>query len=164
MNLFILDADPNVSAICHTDKHVVKMPTETAQMLSFVYHDPAYWDKPIPEFIMAFSKTHYKHPCSIWIRESRSNFLYAAHLGLALYCEYQYRYANPAKHQRAKMIFDYAINYTPALPQIGLTKFVTAMDAAYTSEDPIESYRRYYRDGKQHLHSWRKREKPIWIF
>jgi hypothetical protein len=62
MNLFILDENPEVCATYHTDKHVVKMPTETAQMISFVYHDKEIWNSSIPEFIMGFSKTHYKHP------------------------------------------------------------------------------------------------------
>lgn len=164
MNLFILDKDPLVSASFHTDRHVVKMPTETAQMLSFVYHDPAFWDKEIPEMMMSFSKTHYKHPCSIWIRQSIENFLYAANLGLALYKEYQYRYEKPEKHQRAKLIFEFAIQNPPKLPSIGLTKFAVAMDETYKlCDDPIENYREYYRKGKKHLHNWKNRQQPIWL-
>lgn len=33
MNIFVLDTDPEIAAILHCDKHIVKMPLETAQML-----------------------------------------------------------------------------------------------------------------------------------
>lgn len=163
MNLFILDTNPTLSAIYHTDRHVVKMPTETAQMISFVYHDKNYWQKDIPEFIMGFSKTHYKHPCSIWIRESLSNFIYACKFGLELYNEYQYRYQKPDKHSRAKSIFDFAIKNPPNIPDKGLTQFAKAMDNQYICPCAIESYRNYYRNGKTHLHNWKNRNKPQWI-
>ena len=38
MNIFYLDEDPVKSARAHGDKHIVKMPLETAQMLSTVWH------------------------------------------------------------------------------------------------------------------------------
>ena len=163
MNLFILDKDPHQSAIYHTDRHIVKMPTETAQMISFVYHDKQLWNKEIPGFIMQFSKTHYKHPCSIWIRESLSNFLYACSFGIELYKEYQFRYQQPDKHERAKSIFQFAFENPPNLKDKGLTEFAKAMDKEYICSDAIESYRNYYRQGKIHLHSWKNRNKPFWI-
>ena len=36
MNIFVTDSNPVVSAQCLPDKHVVKMPLETCQMLSIV--------------------------------------------------------------------------------------------------------------------------------
>ena len=36
MNIFVTDPDPVVSAQCLPDRHVVKMPLETCQMLSIV--------------------------------------------------------------------------------------------------------------------------------
>lgn len=163
MNLFILDINPVVSASYHVDKHIVKMPTEAAQMISFVYHDQSFWTKSLPECMMAFSKTHYKHPCSIWIRESMDNFLYACELGKELYNEYQFRYNKPDKHSRAKAIFDFGLNNPPALPNIGLTKFAMAMDNEFISDNVIDSYRCYYRESKKHLHSWKNRNTPFWI-
>lgn len=163
MNLFILDKNPILSATYHVDKHVVKMPTETAQMLSFAYHLTT--EQPdIPEFIMEFSKTHSKHPCSIWMRESIDNFLFSAQLGLALYEEYQYRYNQPDKHIRAKKIFEYCLLKPPTLPSLGLTPYALAMDKSFIcSADAIENYRYYYRIGKSHIHAWKNRDKPYWI-
>ena len=37
MNIFVTDPDPNLSAEVLPDKHVVKMPLETCQMLAVVY-------------------------------------------------------------------------------------------------------------------------------
>ena len=37
MNIFVTDPDPNVSAQVLPDKHVVKMPLETCQMLAVVF-------------------------------------------------------------------------------------------------------------------------------
>jgi hypothetical protein len=33
----------------------------------------------------------------------------------------------------------------------------------YTFSDGVEAYRWYYRDYKQHLHSWKYRSAPSWI-
>ena len=37
MNIFVTDPDPTVSAEVLPDKHIVKMPLETCQMLAVVY-------------------------------------------------------------------------------------------------------------------------------
>lgn len=164
MNIFILSNDINKSAIYHTDKHIVKMPLETAQMLSFNYYHKELWDNKIPPFIMGFSKTHDLHPCTIWMRKSLSNWLWSAEFGLALYNEYQYRYNKPDKHQRSRQVFDFALKNPPNLPDIGLTNFAEAMDDSFKiSNDAVTNYRNYYLNGKSHLFKWTKREKPFWI-
>jgi hypothetical protein len=164
MNLFILDLEVDVCATYHVDKHVVKMPTETAQMLSFLYHDKKLWDKNVPEFIMAFSKGHNNHPCTVWLRQSIDNFMYGAKLGLALYNEYQYRYNKPDKHIRAKQIFTFALNNPPNLPEKGLTKFAEAMPDEYRRHNcAIKNYQMYYNEDKKHLHVWTKRSTPLFI-
>ena len=164
MNIFILDNNPKISAQYHTDKHIVKMPTETAQMISFVYHDKEFWQEEIPGFMMGFSKTHYKHPCSIWIRESLSNFKYACELGMELFNEYQYRYQNPEGHKRAFQIFSFGMENPPKIDDFGMTPFALAMDEKYIiHESAIDNYREYYRSGKTHLFSWRNRDKPLFL-
>ena len=39
MNIFVTDPSPTISAQCLPDKHVVKMPLETCQMLSIICSD-----------------------------------------------------------------------------------------------------------------------------
>ena len=140
------------------------MPTETAQMLSFAYHHNNLWQNEKPDFIMQFSKTHDLHPCSKWMRESLSNWTYAAEFGLELYNEYQFRYNKPDKHQRAKKIFDFALNNPPKIKDIGLTPFAEAMpEEVKISNCPISNYRNYYCTSKNHLFNWTKRNKPYWL-
>ena len=47
MNIFVTDPSPHVSAQVLPDKHVVKMPLETCQMLSIVYSSWYYDWGPI---------------------------------------------------------------------------------------------------------------------
>jgi hypothetical protein len=54
-------------------------------------------------------------------------------------------------------------NIPEQLEDKGLTKFAEAMDSIYKLENPLLSYRNYYKQGKTHLHSWKKREKPTFI-
>ena len=155
MNIFAVDLKPNLCATFHTDRHIIKMPLETAKMLSFVYYHQDLWKKPIPDLLMSFSKAHDKHPCSLWIRESRENFIWTCELGIQLVNEYRYRY-DTLKHQRCLDIFNW-------LKSIGLTPFALAMPDDYKSINDIQSYRNYYRYAKVDLHKWTKREKPLWI-
>lgn len=164
MNIFVLDTNLKKCAEYHVDRHIVKMPTEMAQMISFAYYHNHLWNKPIPDFIMKFSKTHNLHPCSKWIRESRENFIFACQLGLELYNEYQYRYNKPDKHQRAKSIFEFGLANVPNLESKGLTPFVCAMsDNFIISKCGVTNYRNYYILDKSHLHTWKKRETPFFI-
>jgi hypothetical protein len=43
-----------------------------------------------------------------------------------------------------------------------MTPFVLAMPDEYKRATPVQSYREYYKEGKKHLHSW-KRNHPPWI-
>ena len=71
MNIFFLDENPTLSAQYHVDKHVVKMILETAQLLCGVHHVTAHDSTHVP-----YKLSHKNHPCSIWCRESLSNYLY----------------------------------------------------------------------------------------
>ena len=78
MNIFVTDPSPYASAQCLPDKHVVKMPLETCQMLSIVCSD---------EWGHSYGKIHrndgqaYKtskgafrnHPCTIWANDYLEN-------------------------------------------------------------------------------------------
>ena len=91
MNIFVLDRDPKIAATMLCDKHVVKMIVETAQMLctaaSKLGHDVPY--KP----------THAKHPCTLWVGESKSNWNWLLDHGLEMCSEYTLRYNRTHKTQ-----------------------------------------------------------------
>lgn len=162
MNIFGIDTDTTSCATYHTDRHIVKMPLETAQMVSFVYYHKDLWDGEVPNLLMGFSAGHDKHPCSLWLRENLVNFLWTCEFGIKLIEEYRYRY-DSQKHERCKMIFEWALDNLPNLPVAEFTPFAKAMPEVYKVDCSIESYRNYYRLGKSELHQWSKRSKPEWI-
>ena len=161
MNIFILDKNLIKSAQYHTNKHVVKMLTESCQIMCTVYRETTK-EKNIPEII--YKSTHLKHPCVLWCKESYDNFLYCLKLAKALYSEYQYRYNQPKKHQRNLKIIKYFMSCKLNLSlEKSITSFALAMPDKYKTNNPIESYRNYYLGEKQHLFKWTKREIPYWI-
>ena len=77
MNIFVTDPDPIKSAQVLPDKHIVKMPLETCQMLSIVASKK--WGHGIGE-LPKLDGTPYKtdkgafrnHPCTIWAQQNWS--------------------------------------------------------------------------------------------
>ena len=163
MNLFYLDKDINKCVKYHCDKHVVKMVTETAQLISNV-HRICPSKGRIPKFVMEYDKKHANHPHAIWLRESIENYHFLCKFGLALYNEYQYRYNNPQKHQRALQIFEWALQTNPDLPN---NKFsyppIVMNDDFKIKKDIILSYRNLYMTDKRHFMSWKNRKQPKWF-
>lgn len=96
MNIFILGESPKDSAIFQHDRHVVKMILESCQMLSTA---SLIDDKLLPlleeldiSYDSFYKSTHMNHPCNVWLRESRANFVWLTiHLD-ALLVEYQHRF------------------------------------------------------------------------
>jgi hypothetical protein len=156
MNIFFLDENPKLSAQYHVDKHVVKMILETAQLLCGVHHSV----NPSSPQQVPYKLSHKNHPCSIWARESLSNYLYLCELGLELGKEYTYRYGK--KHKSIEVI-EWCIVNKPNIPDIGFTKPAMAMPDEFKVDSVVESYRNYYMGAKKELASWKKREKPLWF-
>ena len=153
MNIFVLDEDVKKCARYHCDKHVVKMILESAQLLCSAYYHTG------EEILSPYKLTHKNHPCTKWVRESLSNWLWLRDLGLALYDEYKYRYNNK-KHKSGEIIKQLPI---PLLNDYGLTKRPQAMPIQYMDINTVQAYRNYYIGDKQHLIKYTKRETPNWI-
>jgi hypothetical protein len=151
MNIFVLSQNPRIAAEYHCDKHIVKMPTESGQMLStalIIHGQEGYW-KPC----------HAKHPCTIWAAENRSNFIWLVELGLELCKEYTHRYG---KVHGASKAIEYAANYINTIPNGQPTPFALAMPEHYKCADAVTSYRAYYMGEKASFATW-KTEKPDWF-
>jgi hypothetical protein len=155
MNIFLLDLDVRKCAQYHVDKHVVKMTLEVSQLLCGVHHvsggDPAN----IP-----YKLSHKNHPCSIWSRESLSNYLYLCELGLELCKEYTHRYE---KRHKSQDVIEWCMVHKPNISDIGLTEPAKAMPDEYKTNSVVESYRNYYMGAKSGFAVWKKREKPFWF-
>ena len=144
MNIFVTDPDPVKSAQCLPDKHVVKMPLESCQMLAIVASTKwGHGFGKLPKLdgtpYLTDKGAFRGHPCTIWAQE---NYRWLIEHGLALCAEYTHRYGkvHSCQHtlEHAKMIFP---------PSIGeVTPFARAMPDEFkydTSIDTITAYKRY---------------------
>lgn len=180
MNIFVLHPDPVESAVMMCDKHVVKMVTESAQMLSTAHRvldgqetrrlsksgktKPKYWILPDYREDVLMKACHVGHPCTQWIMQSDANYRWLFKHYNALSCEYTYRYGK--KHAAFfKNDIGLALAATPVnLPLGKLTPFAKAMKhyPECIVEDAVTSYRNYYLTAKKDFAKWTKREEPTW--
>lgn len=159
MNIFYLDSDPITCAKMHTDKHVVKMILEYAQLLSTAHY---VCDGATPDGM--YKPTHINHPSAVWVRKSEHNYIWLCNMLHALCCEYTYRYSKIHKVEREGLCYLLFKNVpknigtelwsepTPAMP-----------DECKVKGDSIASYRKYYAQAKTHLHTWKRRNIPSFI-
>ena len=155
MNIFVTDPCPIQSARNLPDKHIVKMPLETCQMLAIIYSDWYYGvgklykkdGTPYATKRGAFRN----HPCTQWAAASPHNLAWLIRHGYGLCHEYTARYGKEHTcfdviHQ-AERIFHKSfpdqllshsstkvVNFTRAMPED--IKFDTSIDT-------ITAYKRY---------------------
>ena len=179
MNIFYVDHDPYVAARMMVDKHVVKMILESAQLLSTAHRivdgveyegasksgrKAKRWLLPDGREQTMYSATHINHPSAVWCRASIENYSWLVEHMYGLCQEYHYRY------NRQHKVYTSGLAYDLQSPPFNLKEYdFTTPPSAMADEyivnpiSPVENYRNYYRNGKTHLHSWTKREKPDWI-
>lgn len=154
MNLFILDHNHAKNAEYHVNSHCGKMILESVQLMCTQFHLQGI-DAP-------YKPTHQNHPCSIFCRASEENFLWVLDYALALHNEFKFRYDKT--HKSGEVAYWVLNNlYKLTFPAKLMTDFALAMPDKYKSNDPVESYRNYYRNDKSHLFKWTSRERPSWI-
>ena len=186
MNIFALSKCPKESAKQMLDKHIVKMPTETYQMLhtnALYFQFVELHDKePSLRELKAFHKeigsklmkpAMLNHPSTIWARQSYANFDWLYQHGIALCEEYTYRYGKEhGSETRIKNTpFSDYLQLMRVQYDIGLTPVSIAMDDMYRIENTfddewefvIQSYRHYYLEGKWRFAEWRKNRRPEWF-
>lgn len=186
MNIFALSRSPQESARQMLDKHIVKMPTETCQMLHtnivYMQYVHTYGKEPQLKDLKAFHQeigselmkpAMLNHPSTIWARQSLDNFDWLLYHGVSLCGEYTHRYEK--EHGTQKRIVDCGLyrefieNHNYPLDE--LTPVSIAMDDMYRIENTfddewefvIQSYRHYYLEGKWRFAEWRKDRRPEWF-
>jgi hypothetical protein len=157
MNIFVLDRDPVIAAKLHTDKHVVKMILETAQLLSTAHH-VLDGQKHISQYI--YKKTHTNHPCAVWVRQSSANYKWTVGLFAALLDEFEYRYNKV--HSSARLL-PYLRLWPRNISVGSLTPFAQAMPDEFKNSDGVIAYQQYYNGAKRHLFGWKNRQVPSFI-
>jgi len=186
MNIFALSRSPAESAQQMIDKHIVKMPTETCQMLHtnilYMEYVSIWGSEPQLKDLKAFHKNTgsklmkpamLNHPSTIWARQSLANFDWLLMHGVGLCSEYTHRYEK--EHGTQKRIVDCGlyreliVNHNYPLGE--LTPVSIAMFDKYRIPNDMEvhnwdyvirSYRHYYLEGKWRFAAWRKNRRPEW--
>ena len=98
MNIFVTDPSPLISAQVLPDKHIVKMPLETCQMLAVVFSKWYFdWgDDVLPKKDGTPYNTQKGafrgHPCTVWAAKDECNTAWLIAHGFELLREYEYRY------------------------------------------------------------------------
>ena len=155
MNIFVTDPSPIQSARNLPDKHIVKMPLETCQMLSIIYSDWYYGvgklyksdGKPYRTAHGAFRN----HPCTQWAAANQYNLAWLIRHGYALCHEYNLRYGKVHTCldviSQAERIFHTSFpDDFLSLASRKVTSFTRAMPEYLkfdTTIDTITAYKRY---------------------
>ena len=154
MNIFVTDSCPVQSAQNLPDKHIVKMPLETCQMLSIIYSDWYYGVGKLYKSDGTPYRTAHgafrKHPCTIWAADNQYNLAWLIMHGLALCEEYTLRYhkvhtCQDVIHQ-ATRIYDSIFDEPAYSAYHKVKRFTRAMPESIkfdTTIDTITAYKRY---------------------
>jgi hypothetical protein len=157
MNIFFLDMSAKTAAEQLCDKHVVKMTTETVQIISTAY------------FLLTgtqglYKPTHKHHPCVIWATQSFDNFKWLLVYSMFLGEEYTKRYGK--KHLAESKLQDWLKTnalVTMKFPETGWTNPPQCMPEQYKQASLVQAYRAYYIGEKLKFAEWKYTKKPEWL-
>ena len=154
MNIFVTDTSPIQSARNLPDKHIVKMPLETCQMLSIIYSDWYYGVGKLYKSDGTPYRTAHgafrNHPCTQWAAANQYNLAWLIAHGIALCNEYTARYNK--RHTcydpiiQAVAIYDVCFDDSVSQSYRKVTSFTRAMPESIkfdTSIDTITAYKQY---------------------
>lgn len=176
MNIFYLNAEPELCAQQHVNKHVVKMIVEYAQLLSTAHRlldgvetisisvsgrQVKRWQLPDERDALLYQATHKQHPSALWTRASNENYQWLYRLFVCLLAEYTFRYGKV--HSTARL--SCALQTPPDHIASGdFTEPTPVMSDDYKVDgDAVQSYRNYYLGSKSYMFAWKNRPVPDWI-
>ena len=155
MNIFVTDHCPIQSARNLPDKHIVKMPLETCQMLAIIYSDWYYGvGKLYKKDGTPYATKHgafRNHPCTQWAAANQYNLAWLILHGIALCDEYHQRYL-PKVHTCYDVICQAQVIYHNCFDELltdaaaKVTDFTRAMPESIkfdTTIDTITAYKQY---------------------
>lgn len=174
MNIFATNQDPIIAARELCDQHVrSKMMIESAIMLQHCFDDNTLRGAPYTKSGKArkSGKGYANHPCSVWVRKTKANYMWLVDHALEMFNERDYRWPGSPFHFTHTFIdwckksahlsnvskgpltpFAIAINEQSACRQIKNFHKLTA----------IRQYQLYIQHDKEFA-TWTKRKKPSWM-
>ena len=164
MQAFVLSTNPREAAQMHCDTHVIKILSETAQILCTVasldgQHAP-------------LAPTHAAHPITVWAWTSHSARRWLFEYGMALCEEYRYRYSREHVYEDIFLSARFGRAIAPVRLRYPMPRrFVLAMSEEYRHGDnktvtpsvATRAYRNYYSTAKAHLLRYTVRKPPEWL-
>lgn len=107
-----------------------------------------------------YQVAHANHPCSVWARETDSNYHWLYQLFDGCLREYEGRY-----HRRhsASRIREFLSVAPKVIKRDQLTPFVQAMPNEYKNKDAVEAYRAFYIGSKVRFARWKTGNTPDWF-
>jgi Pyrimidine dimer DNA glycosylase len=155
------------AAAAHYNRHVIKMISETLQLISTAYAelDPELASELGEDCL--WKPTHKNHPCAVWARAHPNNLEWLVALGLALCAEYTRRFSDadepPKKHAVEERLLKLSgrcprfADKLPPLNEFGVTEPPQCMPDKYkVPGDAVSAYRAYYAgEEKVSLRWWR---------
>lgn len=169
MNRFVTNLDPVIAAQDQCDKHLRKMIIEEAQMLSTALH------LTHPHMVVSdlYREVHQSHPCTLWVCESASNWLWAWKHFNGLCDEYVYRFDKThGTANKLRGVFNDIKNRTDFMTSWDNVKYTTHPQCfgawPHKTQEiwPVNAYRAYIRDYKPTVMKemkWTRRQPPAWF-
>jgi hypothetical protein len=163
MNIFAVNNNPQLAAHDLPDKLIVKMPTESVQLLTpwaFNAHN-VYIQKP--DGTNYGIKGYAHHPCAKWLYESPANVVWLLHHAFEMTEEYTRRYGKEHGTRYAlDQLDELVLEYYPRVSWGAHTEFVQAMPEEFKIPgDATQAYRNYI-NGYKGYAVWNYSEKPDW--
>ena len=165
MNIFAVNNDPVLAAQDLPDKLVIKMPTESLQLLTpWAYNTHSVFIKK-PDGTNYGIKGYAHHPCAKWLYINPANVSWLLDHAIAMSDEYTKRYGK--QHgvnfglQQLTELFVQKHGKTQTM-WADHSDFVQAMPIEFKiPDDPVTAYRNYIIGYKGYA-EWRYSEKPAW--
>lgn len=159
MNIFAVDVNPIRAAGSLCDRHVVKMPLESTQMICTVAR--------FFNVESRYKSTHEKHPCVEWLAGNRKAWNWHLEYTRALFNEYTYRYGR--KHRSQKVFEEVTARFEgPTNDSAYMPSFVLCMPDKYkkfawSQMDAVTAYRHFYIMEKRAFAKWDYTSPPPWF-
>lgn len=141
------------------DKHVVKMPLESAQMLCTAHR--VLDGNTKSDELGLYKNAHPKHPSTLWVISNLNHYAWLYEHFIALGEEYNFRYGkiHASITKLADKLSIYPENITNNNTFIEPPK---CMPDEFKVDDTIQSYKNYYLGAKSSFAKWTKRNSPDW--
>ena len=154
------------AAIAHSDRHVIKMIVESAQLLStaHVFLDGSLTASArVPKILKA---THSNHPSARWVRSSAEAYEWVHQLMGYLILEHFIRWGSRAhvySHGGRSSLWAQLSTIPLNMPLIPASEPAQVVPPCCRRSNAVGAYRAYYCNHKSHIATWKPpRTTPDW--